>query len=133
MIATDPSLPGSPDMAAYFLNADGSPKAAGTTLKNPALAGVLKRIAKEGPDALYKGPVAEEMVAKVRGHANPGSLSLNDLQGYAARERAPLCSDYKRWQVCGMAPLLLAGSPWRRSSGHCRPWNNATATMPSRR
>lgn len=109
MIATDPSLPGSPDMAAYFLNADGSPKAVGTILKNPALAGVLKRIANEGPDALYKGPVAEEIVAKVQGHANPGSLSLNDLQGYTARERPALCTDYKRWQICGMPPPSSGG------------------------
>jgi gamma-glutamyltranspeptidase/glutathione hydrolase len=109
MIASDASLPGSPDMAAYFLNADGSPKAAGTLLKNPALARVLQRIANEGPDALYEGPIAEEMVAKVQGHANPGSLSLKDLKGYAARERAPLCTDYKQWQVCGMAPPSSGG------------------------
>ena len=109
LIATDPSLPGSPDMAAYFLNADGSPKAVGTVLKNPALAGVLKRIANEGPDVLYKGPVAEEIVAKVQGHTNPGSLSLNDLQGYTARERPALCTDYKRWQICGMPPPSSGG------------------------
>jgi gamma-glutamyltranspeptidase/glutathione hydrolase len=109
MIASDASLPVSPDMAAYFLNADGSPKAAGTLLKNPALARVLQRIANEGPDALYEGPIAEEMVAKVQGHANPGSLSLKDLKGYAARERAPLCTDYKQWQVCGMAPPSSGG------------------------
>ncbi|PZW92923.1 gamma-glutamyltransferase 1 [Pseudomonas sp. 478] len=109
LIAADSSIRRSPDMVAYFLNADGSPKAAGTTLKNPALAAVFKRIAKEGPDALYKGPVAQEIVAKVQGHANPGSLSLNDLNGYSAKERAPLCTDYKRWQVCGMPPPSSGG------------------------
>ncbi|QAY91682.1 gamma-glutamyltransferase [Pseudomonas sp. ACM7] len=109
LIASDSSIRRSPDMAAYFLNADGSPKAAGTQLKNPALAAVFKRIAKEGPDALYKGPIAQEIVAKVQGHANPGSLSLNDLKGYTAKERAPLCTDYKRWQVCGMPPPSSGG------------------------
>jgi gamma-glutamyltranspeptidase/glutathione hydrolase len=109
LIASDSSIRRSPDMVAYFLNADGSPKAAGTTLKNPALAAVFKRIAKEGPDALYKGPVAQEIVAKVQGHTNPGSLSLNDLNGYSAKERAPLCTDYKRWQVCGMPPPSSGG------------------------
>ncbi|MFJ3371251.1 gamma-glutamyltransferase [Pseudomonas sp. NPDC086251] len=109
LIAADSSLRRSPEMVAYFLNADGSPKAAGTPLKNPALAGALKRIAKEGPDALYKGPIAEEIVTKVQGHANPGSLSLNDLKGYSAKERAPLCTDYKRWQVCGMPPPSSGG------------------------
>lgn len=109
MIASDPFLPRSPDMAAYFLNADGSPKAVGTLLKNPALAKVLKRVATEGPDALYQGPIAQEIVAKVQGNSNPGSLSLNDLNGYSAKERAPLCTDYKRWQVCGMPPPSSGG------------------------
>ncbi|MFL6609170.1 MAG: gamma-glutamyltransferase, partial [Pseudomonas sp.] len=45
MIASDASLTGSTDMADYFLYAVGSPKAAGTLLKNPALARVLERIA----------------------------------------------------------------------------------------
>ena len=109
LIASDSSMQRSPDMMAYFRNTDGSPKAVGTLLKNPALAAAFKRIAKEGPDALYKGPIAQEIVAKVQGHANPGSLSLNDLDGYSAKERAPLCSDYKRWQVCGMPPPSSGG------------------------
>ncbi|EXF95590.1 gamma-glutamyltransferase [Pseudomonas fluorescens HK44] len=109
MIASDPFLPRSPDMAAYFLNADGSPKAVGTLLKNPALAKVLKRVAAEGPNALYQGPIAQEIVAKVQDNSNPGSLSLNDLNGYSAKERAPLCTDYKRWQVCGMPPPSSGG------------------------
>ncbi|PWE43272.1 gamma-glutamyltransferase [Pseudomonas prosekii] len=109
LIASDSSMRRSPDMMAYFLNADGSPKATGTLLKNQPLAAALKRIAKEGPDALYKGPIAEEIVAKVQSHQNPGSLSLNDLQAYQAKERAPLCTDYKRWQVCGMPPPSSGG------------------------
>ncbi|WP_426234338.1 gamma-glutamyltransferase [Pseudomonas sp. TWP3-2] len=108
-LVSDPNVRRSSDMAAYFLNNDGSVKSVGTRLKNPALAAVLKRIAKEGPDALYKGPIAEEIVAKVQRHANPGSLSLNDLQHYQAKERAPLCTDYKRWQVCGMPPPSSGG------------------------
>ncbi|PTR29149.1 MULTISPECIES: gamma-glutamyltransferase [unclassified Pseudomonas] len=109
LIAADSSMPRSAEMMAYLRNADGSPKAVGTNLKNPALAAVFKRIAHEGPDALYKGPVAEEIAAKVQGHANPGSLSLTDLANYQAKERAPLCTDYKRWQVCGMPPPSSGG------------------------
>lgn len=109
LIAADSSMSRSAEMMAYFRNADGSPKAVGTNLKNPALAAVFKRIAQEGPDALYKGPVAEEIAAKVQGHANPGSLSLTDLANYQAKERAPLCTDYKRWQVCGMPPPSSGG------------------------
>eukprot|EP01034_Spumella_vulgaris_P011884 gene11884-15122_t len=109
LIAADRYISQSPDMAAYFLNADGSPKATGTLLKNPALANVFKRIAKEGPDALYHGPIAEEIARKVQGHQNTGRLALNDLKRYRAKERAPLCTDYKRWQVCGMPPPSSGG------------------------
>ncbi|WP_253393259.1 gamma-glutamyltransferase [Pseudomonas marginalis] len=109
LIAADRFIPQSPEMAAYFLNADGTPKATGTLLKNPALAAVFKRIAKEGPDALYHGPIADEIARKVQGHRNAGSLSPADLKAYAAKERAPLCSDYKRWKICGMPPPSSGG------------------------
>ena len=109
LIAADRYIPQSPDMAAYFLNADGTAKVTGTLLKNPALAAVFKRIAKEGPDALYQGPIADEIARKVQGNRNPGSLSQADLQAYTAKERAPLCTDYKQWKVCGMSPPSSGG------------------------
>ena len=109
LIAADRHIPRSPEMAAYFLNADGTPKATGTLLKNPALANVFKRIAKEGPDALYHGPIADEIARKVQGNRNAGSLSVADLEGYTAKERTPLCSDYKQWTVCGMPPPSSGG------------------------
>jgi gamma-glutamyltranspeptidase/glutathione hydrolase len=109
LIAADRFIAQSPDMAAYFLNTDGSPKATGTLLKNPALAKVFKRIAKEGPDALYHGPIADEIARKVQGNRNAGSLTQADLAGYAAKERTPLCTDYKHWKVCGMPPPSSGG------------------------
>lgn len=104
LIAADRFIAQSPDMAAYFLKADGTPKDTGTVLKNPALAAVFKRIAQEGPDALYRGPIAEEIARKVQSHGNAGGLSKPDLAAYVAKERAPLCTDYKRWKICGMPP-----------------------------
>jgi gamma-glutamyltranspeptidase/glutathione hydrolase len=109
LIAADRFIAQSPEMAAYFLNADGTPKATGTRLKNPALAAVFKRIAQEGPDALYHGPIADEIARKVQGNRNAGSLTQADLKGYVAKERAPLCTDYKRWKVCGMPPPSSGG------------------------
>ena len=109
LIAADRYIPKSPEMAAYFLNADGTAKATGTLLKNPALAAVFKRIAIEGPDALYHGPIANEIARKVQSNHNPGSLSQADLQGYTAKERTPLCTDYKQWKVCGMPPPSSGG------------------------
>ncbi|WP_204348766.1 gamma-glutamyltransferase, partial [Klebsiella pneumoniae] len=41
-----------PDAVAYFTKPDGSKYAAGDTLKNPAYAATLRKIAAEGPAAL---------------------------------------------------------------------------------
>lgn len=95
--------------AAYFYKPDGSPVDIGTTLRNPALADVLRQIASKGSSALLTGPVAQSIVAKVQSHpSNPGKLSMNDLAGYQAKKRAPICSDYsargKAYLLCGMPP-----------------------------
>ncbi len=94
-----------PEARAYFFDAAGQPKAAGQRLRNPALAAVLRDIAARGADAFYRGPLAREIVERVRGHpTNPGLLSVADLAGYRAFARAPLCFDYELWRLCGMAP-----------------------------
>lgn len=90
---------------AYFYNADGTPKAIGTILKNPELAATLRSVATDGADALYRGPIARDIVAKVNQHpSNPGKLSETDLLNYQAKERAALCFDYRTYRVCGMPP-----------------------------
>ena len=94
-----------PVAAAYFFEADGTPKPAGTRLRNPELAAVLRDVADRGAVAFYEGPIARDIAAKVRGHAaNPGLLSEADLAGYRAKTREPLCFDYRLWRLCGMPP-----------------------------
>ena len=94
-----------PVAAAYFFEADGTPKPAGTRLRNPELAAVLRVVAERGAVAFYEGPIARDIAAKVRGHAaNPGLLSEADLAGYRAKTREPLCFDYRLWRLCGMPP-----------------------------
>ena len=98
-----------PVAAAYFYKADGSPVDVGSTLKNPALADVLRQIASGGSNALMTGKVAQSIVAKVQNHpTNPGKLALSDLAGYQAKKRDPICSDYsarsKTYLLCGMPP-----------------------------
>jgi gamma-glutamyltranspeptidase / glutathione hydrolase len=98
-----------PAAASYFFDADGKPRATGTTLRNPELAALLRRIAKEGPDAFYKGAVAQAIVNKVHSHpSNPGHMTLADLAGYQARKRTPICFPYTArahaYRVCGFPP-----------------------------
>lgn len=108
-VAADKFLPNFPDMAAYFLDAQGKARPVGTLLRNPQLAQTLREIARRGPNALYTGPIARDIVAKVNGSGNPGSLSTKDLLDYQAKERAPVCTDYKRWKICGMPPPSSGG------------------------
>lgn len=103
-----------PVAAAYFYQADGSPHPVGTRLRNPALAQVLKRIAREGSAGLHEGAVAQALVDKVRQHpTNPGRMTLDDLARYQPRERTALCHDYhvnradgpgKDYRICGFPP-----------------------------
>ncbi len=88
---------------AYFLTPDGAPKPVGTLLRNPAFADTLRKIAAEGAAAFYRGAIAEDIVAAVRGAAgNPGRMTRADLASYRARVRAPVCASYRAWRVCGM-------------------------------
>ena len=73
-------------------------------LKNPEFAQTLREIAARGADAFYRGAIARDIVAAVHGHAKPGDLSLDDLAGYQAKRREPVCGAYRGYELCGMAP-----------------------------
>jgi len=109
LLQTEPHLKKDPVAAAYFYQADGTPHAVGTVLRNPALADVLRKIAATGARALMEGEVAQAIVAKVRQHpGNPGQLSLSDLASYQPKKRAPICHDFQarahEFRVCGFPP-----------------------------
>ena len=95
--------------AAYFYKPDGTPVDVGSTLKNPALADVLRQIASGGSNALLTGKVAQAIVTRVQSHpTNPGKLAMSDLAGYQPKKREPICHDYsarsKTYVLCGMPP-----------------------------
>ena len=89
---------------ALYYDADGRALAVGARLRNPELGAVLRAVAAEGADALYRGPVAHAIVAAVRGHARPGLLTESDLAQYTPKRREPLCTDWLRHRLCGMPP-----------------------------
>ena len=102
-------LKADPVAAAYFYKADGSPVDVGSTLKNPALADVLRQIASQGSNALLTGKVAQAIVTRVQSHpTNPGKLALSDMAAYQPKKREPICHDYsarnKTYVLCGMPP-----------------------------
>ncbi len=108
-LAADRFLRLDPTAAAYFYDPQGRPWPIGHRLRNPELAHVLRALAAQGPSALYEGPVAQAIVAKVRGHAsNPGLLTAQDLAAYRAVKRQALCHDHPApagmLRVCGFPP-----------------------------
>lgn len=106
----DTLLRNNAEAKAIFYNDDGSAKALGTLVKNPAIAATFRRIAKEGPNAFYKGEIARDIVAAVRGHpSNPGGLTESDLANYQARALTPVCGLYRVYRVCGMPPPSSGG------------------------
>ncbi|SFT64679.1 gamma-glutamyltransferase family protein [Halomonas saccharevitans] len=89
----------------FFFTEQGEPLAEGHRLKNPALAVILQRVAEQDSSALHTGEVARDIVGRVQNHpAIPGSLSLEDLATYTAKEREPLCSDWQDHRLCGFPP-----------------------------
>ncbi len=109
LLKTEAHLKKDPVAAAYFYQPNGEPLAAGSLLRNPPLADVLKKIAAGGSRALLEGDIAQAIVSKVQQHpTNPGKLSLADMAGYQAKKREPICHDYRAqsrdYRICGMPP-----------------------------
>lgn len=104
LIADNPELADKPAARAYFLDEQGRPWPVGHRLRNPAYAQVLKVLAQQGADAFYTGELARDMAAAVAADPIPGDLSEADLRDYRALRREPLCMDWQRWALCGMAP-----------------------------
>ena len=112
LIAADPLLRHNAAARAFFFLPDGRALPAGTRLKNPELAEVLRRIADEGPDAFYAGDIAREIVAAAAApdrYGRAGDLATGDLANYRAIERDAVCGGYRGHRICGMPPPSSGG------------------------
>lgn len=95
-----------PASAAQFLVAGRAP-AAGTTFRQPDLARTLRLIADSGPDAFYRGRIADLIVAEMRrGH---GLITKADLAAYRTRWRTPIRIPYRGYTVYSMPPASSGG------------------------
>ncbi len=93
-----------PEAKALFWDGT-SPKAAGAEVRNPALAALLRSIARGGPDAFYTGANAQAIIdATTKATRNPADMTLADLAAYRAKERPAVCARYRVYKVCGMGP-----------------------------
>jgi gamma-glutamyltranspeptidase/glutathione hydrolase len=91
----------------------------GSTFRNPDLADTYRAIARGGARVMYRGPIADEIVATVQQPPKapgatlpvwPGYLQTSDLAAYRAIDQAPTIVGYRNLNVYGMAPSSSGGT-----------------------
>jgi len=94
-------LAASPEGLAHLLPQGRAPRP-GEVVRMPALAGALAAVAEGGPDAFYRGPIAEDLVAVVQRAG--GVLDAGDLAAHRSAWQAPAraaIGDAWLWE-CGL-------------------------------
>jgi gamma-glutamyltranspeptidase/glutathione hydrolase len=106
-----------PDTAELFLPGGDAPQV-GTRFRNPDLARTLEQIARRGPSAFYRGPLAAEIADVVRSPrvdpasglpAPAGSMTTRDLARYRVVDQKATSSRFRGLTVHGMAPSSSGG------------------------
>ena len=98
-----------PEMRAIF-SPGGAALPAGATVRNPAQAALLERLAARGADSFYVGPDAQALVTAVRtAQRNPSQMTIGDVASYAAKPREPVCVPYRGYRICGVGPPSSGG------------------------
>lgn len=95
-----------PAAARIFLK-QSQPFAVGDRLVQSDLADSLALIAKQGPDAFYKGPIAEKIVKASA--AKGGILAAADFSGYKVRELTPITCRYRGYEIISSPPPSSGG------------------------
>ncbi|MFB6823985.1 gamma-glutamyltransferase [Streptomyces virginiae] len=107
-----------PATAKLFLP-DGALPVVGSTFKNPDLAATYAELGRKGTGALYRGPLAEDIVRAVRTppvdpaatrKVRPGDLTAADLRAYATKRQDPTRVGYRGLDVYSMAPSSSGGT-----------------------
>jgi len=99
-------LPNHDNSKAIFWK-NGEPLKKGDKLVQANLAKSLEMIAELGPDAFYKGAIADQIAQEMS--KNGGLMTKEDLAAYRAVERTPISGDYRGYQVFSMPPPSSGG------------------------
>ncbi len=86
---------------------NGQALAAGSVLKQPALARTLRAIAAKGRSAFYEGPIADAWTSELR--AAGGIITMTDLKRYTPVWREPVRSTYRGYSLFTMPPSSSGG------------------------
>lgn len=85
---------------AIFFKSGDVPWSKGEILIQTDLAASLDLIAKQGGDAFYKGPIADQIANEME--KNGGLITKADLAAYKAVERQPVSGTYRGYEVYSM-------------------------------
>jgi gamma-glutamyltranspeptidase/glutathione hydrolase len=96
-----------PESVAAFGKSDRSPWRAGDRLAQPDLATTLDRIADQGADEFYTGQTAQMLARYMADHQ--GFVTLGDLRSYHAKERPPVHTTFRGFDVYSIAPPSSGG------------------------
>jgi gamma-glutamyltranspeptidase/glutathione hydrolase len=91
----------------YFYKDGGVPYEFGERLVQSDLADSLQLIAEEGPDAFYKGAIAEKIVAEME--SGGGLIDMQALAAYKPSIREPLRGKYRGYEIVTMSPPSSGG------------------------
>jgi gamma-glutamyltranspeptidase/glutathione hydrolase len=80
----------------------GVPPKTGEIFRNPDLARAFELLARQGPDAFYKGPIAEALLRTSRRLG--GVLAPEDLSEFEAEWVEPISTTYRGWTVYELPP-----------------------------
>lgn len=80
----------------------------GELLRQADLAATFARLQKDGPNEFYEGQTAQLIAADMKQHN--GLITLADLHNYVAKERVPLRSTYRGYEVISMPPPSSGGA-----------------------
>lgn len=92
----------SSEAAASIFLPGGRPPKLGDPIKQPALAKSLELIADRGPEALYRGPLGDELIRCSRELG--GCLDFDDLADYRVIWKPPLTSTYRGYTLATQPP-----------------------------
>jgi gamma-glutamyltranspeptidase/glutathione hydrolase len=102
-------LKNDPAARAYLYTPEGAPLPVGFLRKNPEYAATLRAIAKDGPKALQRGPIADAILKTTHAAPLPGVLTQADLANVKPRKLAALCGAFRTYKVCGAPPPTSGG------------------------
>src|SRR5689334_3805585 len=80
----------------------------GELFRQPELAATFARLQRFGPNEFYQGETARLIVADMKRHN--GLMTMEDLRGYVAKERAPVRGNYRGYEIISMPPPSSGGA-----------------------